>query len=45
MHCGKDIDGGVELLSALRLGHWRWFRIGQCAAAKTSVVEYDCLVM
>ena len=35
---------GVGLLSALRLGHWwwskivGWCRIGECAAARTSVV-------
>ena len=28
--------GGVGLVSALRLGHWWWCSIGQCATARTS---------
>ena len=37
------MGGGVGLVSALRLSHWRWCRIGECAVARASVVAKDWL--
>ena len=31
-------------MSVLRLGHWWWFRIGECSVARTLVVVEDMSV-
>ena len=35
--------GGIGLISALRLGHQWWCRVGKCAAVRTLVGVYDWL--
>ena len=41
----KSISSGVGLVSVMRLGHWWGFTIAEGAAAKTSVVVKDWLLL